>query len=481
MVASAFRTTRHSLRDHAVFRGKLRQLPRTKSQQNIEANLSTDRIRFAADAPSVLSANCPTLSTSPRPLKPRPLLSVLCVRWFDYWSDPDRCSDYSTLNDGYFTDLFDGPCSMGKLLPGEFEVFTVFIRCTADLTKLQPQQLRSMLGGRNVVAWYFVWPSTCSAEGAGYVSEQDFFSVCRSMEAASIRTGWPHESSLYRQLCGKLWVAEMSLNKDYWVPPTTRVQLSEFKADGRQAATRALETLMQLRSSVWGKEPVPFEDFKGVAKLGFSWCGSDVLPFRGLNSLVSNLGKLFGSSDVESTVCMVQEMVPGVIGEHRIICMYDKAAGTVRREALWMENMSPGTAPHKYKLQSLDVAEFKVAGSHCVPDGSVASRVFRGDVAAQRDAEAKGAVLAERWMQWFKTQAPEPPQCTRLDFLVGHRGAGEADVWTCEVGECGASLCSVEVHGRNLAALNHAISHDPSGRFPMLLPKTIPRNNGSKS
>ena len=44
-------------------------------------------------------------------------------------------------------------------------------------------------------------------------------------------------------------------------------------------------------------------------------------------------------------------------------------------------------------------------------------------------------------------------------------------VWTCEVGECGASLCSVECDARNCATLNWAVKEDPSGRFPMALPK----------
>ena len=44
-------------------------------------------------------------------------------------------------------------------------------------------------------------------------------------------------------------------------------------------------------------------------------------------------------------------------------------------------------------------------------------------------------------------------------------------VWTCEVGECGASLCSVECDARNCATLNWAVREDPSGRFPMALPK----------
>lgn len=462
IVASAFRTVRHNLRDHAVFRGRLRQLPRLRQQNDLQVSVPTDSIRRHGTP-------C------------RPLLTVFCLRWFDYWSDPEQSSDYSTLNDGFFVDLLNGPCSMGRLIPGEYEVITAFIRCNADLAKIDPHHLRSIAKGLNFVAWYFVWPSTCVAEGDGYVSERDFFSLVRSMENAGIRTGWPHESHLYRQLCGKLWIPKMSHDADFQVPPTARVSFADFRADAVDAAKAAVSQLLELRQRIWSTADVSAEAFRGVAKLGFSWCGSDVLPFQGVASLVTNLEKLFRSSPDETTVCLVQEMVPGVIAEHRIICIYDQVTDTYRRETVWMENMAPSTSMDKYKVQKLDIPEFKVAGSTCVADACVVSQIFRGDASAKTDAETQAMKLSDKWLDWLRSQASRPAQCTRLDFLVAHKSDGRANVWTCEVGECGASLCTVEVHGRNLAALNTAIVSDTTGRFPMPLPKVIPRNSGNKS
>eukprot|EP00435_Cladocopium_sp_Y103_P070841 s475_g36.t1 len=88
--------------------------------------------------------------------------------------------------------------------------------------------------------------------------------------------------------------------------------------------------------------------------------------------------------------------------------------------------------------------------------------------------------LADKWLLWFLSEDAEPPSVTRLDFLVSWRNGGKPQVWTCEVGECGASLCSVECDARNCATLNWAVREDPSGRFPMALPK-ICRNSGWKS
>jgi len=461
MVAVAFGCTSPQLRDRALFRGRLRLLPRRRCQQGLELDIPASQFRAVNRGP-------------PR----QPLVSILCLRWYDYWSDPNPCSDYSILNDGYFTDLFHGPCSMGRLLSGEYEVYTIFVKSTRDLQQLSPLSLRAMLKGQNAAAWYFVWPSI---EGTGFVREPEFFSFCQQMERAPLRSCWPHESTLYRQLCGKLWIPQMSLNGRYRVPPTTRVQYAEFQRNGRKAALRALDSIMRIRRTVWGKPEVPVDSFRGVVKLGFSWCGSDVLPFQGLHSLVTNIRKLFESEACENTICLVQEMVSGVVGEHRILCIYDKFNDKFHREAVWMQNIKESSAQVKHNVVSLDVAEFKTASSICMKNEMVTKQCFGGDRLAMRLAEQEAMQLVDRWLRWYRTESPEPPQCTRLDFLVAHPSPGKAEVWTCEVGECGASLCSVEVHGRNLASLNSAILQDAAGRFPLRMPAELPRNSGLKS
>lgn len=447
--------------EQGLFRGGLRELPRGRCRQGLELRVPAALVR-------------PAESGAP----PRPLLSLVLVRWYDYWSDPRPCSDYSVLNDGFFADLLVGPCSVGQLLPGEYEVLTVFVRGTRDLAKLRPGHLRAMLKGRNTSAWYFLWPS---AEGdPGCVSEREFFRLCRAMERARLRQGWPHEPALYRTLCGKLWIPQMSLNAEYRVPPTTHIHYAEFRRHSRKAASRALDSLARIRRSVWGKDAVPAESFRGVVKLGFSWCGADVLPFRGLHSLVANLQKLFSHPRCESLQCLVQEMVPDVVGEYRILIMHDKARSGFRRETMWMQNCAPSESLSKHKVRAADVAEFSMASHWVVEPVEVAGRFFRGDAMAQRAAEEQADRTVDAWLRWYSTQSPVPPQCTRIDFLVGHTGPGRAVAWTCEVGECGGSLCTVEVHGRNTAVLNRAILQDRSGRFPVAMPATLPRNRGEK-
>merc|ERR1712039_9125 len=112
----------------------------------------------------------------------------------------------------------------------------------------------------------------------------------------------------------------MCLNRSFRVPPTTRLHYAEFRRHPHRAISRCFDSLMRLRKLVWDKEPVEPESFKGVVKLGFSWQGDDVLPFQGLDSLMNNIRRLYEQPRSEQTICLVQEMVPGVVGEYRILC-----------------------------------------------------------------------------------------------------------------------------------------------------------------
>lgn len=444
--------------------GKGRPRPTTNSQRTLDLHIDNHLICDGSKLPR------------------RPLLSILCFRYFDYWTD-GKWSDYSVLSDGMLVDVLDGPCSVHRELPGEYEIFTVFIRETSDLRSLDPGQLRAMLTGENVVAWYFLWPTPCGNTNPwGYVSEEDLFPFMHAMERVPVRTGWPHMSHLYRQLAGKLWVPQMCLHKEYRVPPTTRIYFADFEYNNRRAVIQALDVIMRLRKNLWNREPVPYDRFKGVVKLGFSWGGLDVLPFKGIASMMKNVKTLFSHPECRNTACLVQEMVADVVAEHRVLCFYDKVAQRFHKEPLWSIIGKP--AQHaKHKVNAFDVDEFQCAFGITLSRQKVASELFQGDYLACRKVEEEASRLVDRWLLWFQTESPEPPQCTRIDFLITRSPdqGGAASVWTCEVGECGASLCSVEVHPRNIVALNNAILQDCSGRFPKPLPVVLPRNDGWKS
>ena len=238
------------------------------------------------------------------PPKHQPLLSVLVVRWWDYTVNP-TWSDYAVTNDGMLRDLMDGPSGIFTVLTGDFEMYTVFVQKSEDLEAISEHWAQAVLGaGLNTVAWYFVWP--CQRADAdtipGCVGEQRFFALQQRMERAGIRSGWPHPSTLYRQLCGKLWLPQMSLHKEYRVPTTVKVHFADVRRDAQAAAKRAIDSLLVIGAHK-GSSTMPANGFHGVAKLGFSWQGDDVLPFVGILNLSRVLQRLLNQPGSEQLHC----------------------------------------------------------------------------------------------------------------------------------------------------------------------------------
>lgn len=406
---------------------------------------------------------------------PQPLLSVLNVRPMDYYSN-GKHSDYNICNDGYVQDMFHGPCSMREQMPTEYEVVTVFIKETENLDRLDAEYLRSRLHGKNIIGWYLQWPQIQSKSlwGNGSVRKQQFFNFCIRAERAKIRSGWPHQSHVYELLAGKIWIPRMSLCREFKVMPSAVIDYADFKRSPARVARKAILHIMHLQRVVWGKDSPPIEAFKGVVKFGYSWCGTDVLPFIGQEALVKVCEAMFSKEGNEQTTIIVQEMLPNVFAECRNLCFYDRLTGTYHKERLWVAQMQ--------KLKDPVEGFTGMASSNVLPSEIVGKNILGGDFATLHVAEKEADFLCDLWLRWARAEVPEPLQCTRIDFLVA-RGdePGQAKVWTCEVGECGGSLCQVEVHARNTVALNNAVLDDPSGRFPAPLHRPLPRNDGFKS
>ena len=266
----------------------------------------SDRITVRLSGPFMdpLQGGSDTLELSlPRSLvraeAPRPLLSLLLFRWWDYRSN-GTWSDYAVTNDGMLQDILDGPCGLFASLPGDFEAYTVFVRASKDLKEVSEHWAQAVLQGLNTVAWYFLWPCQRSDLLPGCVDEKRFFALQQRMERVGIRSGWPHPSGLYRQLCGKLWVAQMSLNEGFRVPATVRVQYADARNDAMSTARAAIQALMGPCGT-----KVALEGFRGVAKLGFSWQGDDVLPFVGPQNLARVLQTLLDQPGSEQLTCLV--------------------------------------------------------------------------------------------------------------------------------------------------------------------------------
>lgn len=265
------------------------------------------------------------------------------------------------------TDLFDGPCSMREQLVGEYEVVTVYVQRSEDLALISEQWALSVMRGQQKVAWYFLWPVAVLPGGTknadGCVFEAHFFDLMRRMERSGIRSGWPQPSQLYRQLCGKLWVAQMCLNQKYHLPPTTRVQFQEFFTDPQGTAHAVLSQLQSLQQSLWNQTTENEDGFRGVAKLGFSWQGKDVVPFIGAVGLEQALRKLFMANASQQLTCLVQSMVPDVACELRALVFWDAQSGPWKFvwKKVYMRLWDRAAEPHKAgPIEGFSMASYKV-------------------------------------------------------------------------------------------------------------------------
>jgi len=399
------------------------------------------------------------------------LLSVACVRWYDYWSQREW-SDENVTSDKMLVDLFDGPGSMGEVMPGEYEVYTFFVRSSEDLTRIRGDLVRGMLKAPNISAWYFLRPTKHSVHDGGYVSDYEFFEMCQLVERAGVPTGWPQATHLHRVLSGKFWTPQMSLNADFRVPATSRVHYQEFAEFGDEASKSALEALLDIRQSVRSGTRPPVEEVKGVVKLGFSWDGEDVLPFHGVQSLTRVLERVFEQPNSTQIVCILQEFVPQVICELRVLVVHDACGGLweFHQEYLWVRMGRPGAVAARHGTDC-DVSDFALASGMVVLDGEALQEFFRGDRRAMKHVEDEAARLVEHWLMWFGTECADPQPISRMDFLVSWPPDQEApSLWTSEICECGVSLCSVGVGLRTTAVLNGVMRNHEGPGWPRPLP-----------
>ncbi|CAK0813286.1 unnamed protein product, partial [Prorocentrum cordatum] len=86
-------------------------------------------------------------------------LSLLVVRWWDYWKNK-RSRSHNVANEEMLLDMLEGPGSphesFGKT--GMYQVHSAFIRNTSDLASVGKQLAASMRGKRRA-GMYFLWPT----------------------------------------------------------------------------------------------------------------------------------------------------------------------------------------------------------------------------------------------------------------------------------------------------------------------------------
>eukprot|EP00930_Biecheleria_cincta_P039514 TRINITY_DN27161_c0_g1_i1.p1 TRINITY_DN27161_c0_g1~~TRINITY_DN27161_c0_g1_i1.p1 ORF type:complete len:665 (+),score=136.72 TRINITY_DN27161_c0_g1_i1:38-1996(+) len=424
---------------------------------------------------------------------PRRELSLVVVRWRDYYQPREGSRTYNILNEGLIRDVLEGFGSpkeaFGK--EGSYEVFTIFV-CTGEHLSMVPKAaLAAGLKGRHRAGLYFLWPTqrlallrqpgapgALSSRSTGSVPAAALEELMTGLESLGIRTCWPNPWPLYRDLAGKRWAwsLEPELARELKVPPTVLVTRAALDEKGVAAcAASALEELGRRRQETHGGEQLPKDGYRGVVKLTFAWMGESVLPFTGQAGLEKCLAKLLEGT-APGAECLVQERVEGVRCELRALCVRDRAkeaqdAATAPAYAIELMRL----CMHPPRHQAFDNT-FALASHLTMTKEEAVQQVFAGDQALAQATEDQVHALATRWLEtWLRSHPGGPPHVTRLDFMVAlpNSPAGQqADVWTVEVTECGGSLCGIEVPPRTTATLNECVA-DPDHPVDGL-PKPLP-------
>mmetsp|Transcript_13393 Transcript_13393/g.35548 ORF Transcript_13393/g.35548 Transcript_13393/m.35548 type:complete len:605 (+) Transcript_13393:90-1904(+) len=403
-------------------------------------------------------------------------LSLLVVRWWDYWNPKSKRSrSHNVANEEMLLDVLQGPHSPQEAMheQGGYEVHSAFIRESSDLKRVGASMATSMRGHCRA-GLYFLWPTQRPAQErrlAGAVSESAMLELMQCMEGEGVRSCWPHPSGLYRQLAGKLWTAIASQDHpELRVPLTVMVDVRTWRSNPSGAAEAVTEELRALQTARTGTSPG--SQLRGVVKLGFSWMGEDVRPFTGLQELEKVLQQMLDGC-ADDVVCMVQERVEAVACEFRLICCRDLARG---EETVTWELVRMRQKPAK---QGCLDSSFSLASHDTMTAAETAAMLFGGNRAVVEAAEAEVKRLGNLWLQWFRDQGfGTPGPAFRLDFLVARpTNPQEApEVWTVELCECGGSLCGLGHHPRTAACLNeclHVLGR-PAGRPPRSLPPFHP-------
>lgn len=403
-------------------------------------------------------------------------LSLLVVRWWDYWNQKNRKSrSHNVANEQMLLDVLEGPGSPQAAFctAGKYEVHSAFIRNSQDLA-LVNEALATSMRGRCRAALYFLWPTQRPAVERrlpAAVAEPALLGLMARMEAQGIRSCWPHPSGLYRQLAGKLWVPRVSRERrDLRVPPTLALDIARWKVDPGLAAKEAIEELRRLHEARGDMAEKPAEPFRGVVKLGFSWMGEDVRPFSGVLDLEKVLGQMLDGA-TQDTVCFLQERIEGVSCEFRLVACRDLASGdgVVTWELVRMRQ--------KQSRFGTPSDNFSMASHESMSAAEAADCAFGGSKVALQTAESEVKRLGELWLQWFRDEGyGTPGPAFRLDFLIATgRGAAAPQIWTVELCECGGSLCSLDHGARTAACLNECLITGEEGGssapgFPQPLP-----------
>eukprot|EP00439_Symbiodinium_sp_Y106_P013668 s3090_g1.t4 len=374
-------------------------------------------------------------------------LSLVVVRWKEYYTRTTTSRSHNILNESLIRDLLAGEASCKEVFGdrGAYEVISVFASAGRHLDAVPRELLASSLRGSRKAALFFLWPTLKKGSGEqGHVDADAMKSLMTGLEGLGVKTCWPHPWSLYEDLVSKQWAPRDCSRLELRIPPTTSVSRKSLKQLGVKAVASSAIAELQRLSTERGRTPLSqdrcgaaftsyteHEQYRGVAKLTYSWMGVAVLPFVGEESLQRALEKLLDG---------MPDHAQSVSKEFAANCEWDASFALTSHKTLTKEEL--------------------------------VMQKFSGDRKTVDQIEEEVRRTAFTWLEHFKLKGCAP-HVIRMDFLVSvppNKPSTDFEVHICELTECGGATCGLHVCTRTAATLNECMDGHEGADFPKPLP-----------
>ena len=186
-------------------------------------------------------------------------LSLLVVRWKEYFTRTTTSRSHNILNEGLIRDVLAGEASCKEVFgkSGAYEVISVFASTGRHLDAVPRELLASSLRGSRKAALFFLWPTLKKGVvEQGHVDAAAMKSLMTGMEGLGVKTCWPHPWSLYEDLVSKQWAPRDCSRLELRIPPTTSVSCKSLREAGVEAVASSAIAELQRLSRERGRTPL---------------------------------------------------------------------------------------------------------------------------------------------------------------------------------------------------------------------------------
>jgi len=322
------------------------------------------------------------------------------------------------------------------------EVLSVFFESDAYVQAFckEADQIASLLHGDKKASFWMLWPADFPTDWRGadyiaYVERREIFACQRALEAARVRSVFPHPASLWEFITGKAWMATLAPHSHTMrLPACTLVSRAAIESDLMTAAMGAVKQIEELRrTSVFAATGGPAVAnggglTQGVVKIGWSWEAKFVWFWRSHQELAQCLKEMIRLPGCSAEYCIVQEWVDFDF-ELRLFFFppRDFKAGMCL-EPVHFEYTAWEQKPNA-----------DVPGTFLKPKRESIEKWWQGDTEALKSAHQQAIEASRHLIAELLQHHAEPVPMIRMDWMLKRRSPGVAQVVFgeyCEMGAC---------------------------------------------